>query len=53
MPTGWGAVLAAIAALMAGGIVFMGTVTFSIQKFFEWQYRPAAPAAAELRRGAG
>lgn len=36
--TGWGAVLAAVFALLVGGGVFMGTVAFSGQKFFEWQY---------------
>jgi hypothetical protein len=35
--TGWGPVLAAIAALMIGGAVLMGTLTYGIQKFFEWQ----------------
>ncbi len=42
--TGWGAVLAAVAALFLGGIVLMGTITFSLQKFFEWQL--AAPHGA-------
>ena len=36
-PTAWGPVLAAIAALLLGGTVFMGTVAFGGQKFFEWQ----------------
>ena len=44
--TGWGPVLAAIAALMVGGVVLIGTITFSIQKVFEWQAEPPA----ELRR---
>ncbi len=45
VPTGWGSVLAAIAALFLGGIVLMGTLTFGIQKFFEWQLaQPAASA---------
>ncbi|CAD5373852.1 TM2 domain-containing protein [Rubrivivax sp. A210] len=44
VPTAWGAVLAAIAALMVGGAVLMGTIAFSGQKFFEWQL--AAPAEA-------
>jgi len=35
--TGWGPVLAAIAGLMVGGAVLMGTIAFSGQKFFEWQ----------------
>ena len=35
--TGWGAVLAAIAALLLGGAVLMSTIAYSGQKFFEWQ----------------
>jgi hypothetical protein len=35
--TGWGAVLAAIAALLIGGAALMGTIAFGGQKFFEWQ----------------
>lgn len=35
--TRWGAVLAAIAALLIGGVVLIGTIAFSIQKVFEWQ----------------
>lgn len=35
--TAWGPVLAAIAALLVGGAVFMGTVAYGGQKFFEWQ----------------
>ena len=35
--TGWGAVLAAIAALLIGGTVLMGTVAYGGQKFFEWE----------------
>lgn len=34
---GWGAVLAAIAGLLVGGAVLMGTIAYSIQKAFEWQ----------------
>lgn len=37
--TGWGAVMAAIVALMVGGGVLMGTVAFGAQKYFEWQLR--------------
>lgn len=40
--TGWGPVLAAIAALMVGGVVLIGTIAFSIQKIFEWQAEQAA-----------
>lgn len=36
-PTRWGAVLAAIAALLVGGVVLIGTIAFSIQKVFETQ----------------
>lgn len=39
--TGWGPVLAAIAGLMVGGAVLMGTIAFSGQKFFEWQLQAA------------
>ena len=35
--TGWGPVLAAIAAMLIGSAVLMGTVAYSGQKFFEWQ----------------
>lgn len=49
--TGWGAVLAAIAGLFLGGIVLMGTITFGIQKFFEWQLAP--PPAATVRTAGG
>lgn len=35
--TRWAPVLAAIAALMFGGIALIGTLAFSIQKLFEWQ----------------
>ena len=38
--TGWGAVLAAILALLLGGAVLMGTVAYSGQRFFEWQLSP-------------
>ena len=48
MPTGWGPVLAAIAGLLIGGAVLMGTIAFGGQKFFEWQLEatvaPAVPA---------
>ncbi len=35
--TGWGPVLAAIAALLIGGGVLMATIAFGGQRFFEWQ----------------
>ena len=38
--TGWGAVLAAVAALAAGGIVLIGTIAFGTQKLFEAQAAP-------------
>jgi hypothetical protein len=40
--TGWCAVMAAMAALLFGGTVLMGTVAFGGQKFFEWQLETAA-----------
>ncbi len=42
-PTAWGPVLAAIAALLLGGGVLMGTVAFGGQKFFEWQLQDKPP----------
>ena len=42
--TGWGAVLAAIVALMVGGAVLIGTLAFSGQRFFEWQLEAAGAA---------
>jgi hypothetical protein len=36
-PTGWAPVLGVILALLLGASVFMGTVAFSGQRFFEWQ----------------
>lgn len=36
-PSGWGAVLAVIAALMIGATALMATIAFSGQRFFEWQ----------------
>jgi hypothetical protein len=44
--TGWGAVLAAIFALLLGGGVLMATVAFSGERFFEWQLREDPPARA-------
>lgn len=41
--TGWAPVLAAITALLIGGTVFMGTVAYSGQKFFEWQFADQPP----------
>jgi hypothetical protein len=35
--TGWLPVLGVIVALLVGATVFMGTVAFSGQRFFEWQ----------------
>jgi hypothetical protein len=35
--TRWGPVLGAIAALLIGGAVLMGTIAFAGQRFFEWQ----------------
>jgi hypothetical protein len=36
--TRWGPVLAAIAALMIGGVVLVGTIAFGFQKLFEVQF---------------
>ena len=47
--TGWGAVLAAIAGLLIGGTVLMGTVAYGGQKFFEWQL--ANPQSNQQRSG--
>ncbi|MEK8030102.1 TM2 domain-containing protein [Ideonella sp. DXS29W] len=44
-PSGWGAVLGVIAALMIGGAVLMGTIAFGGQKYFEWQQQNEAAAA--------
>jgi hypothetical protein len=43
--TRWGPVLAAIFGLLVGGGVFMGSLTYGMQMYFEWQMR-AAPATA-------
>ena len=43
--TGWGAVLAAIAALMLGGVALLGTIAFGGEKFFEWQMQGSRSAA--------
>jgi 4-hydroxybenzoate polyprenyltransferase len=50
VPTGWGPVLAAIAALMLGGMVLMGTIAFSLQKLFEWQLEPPAAQVQKTSR---
>lgn len=52
--TGWGPVLAAIAGLLVGGAVLVGTIAFAGQKFFEWQFEDhpnvGASAGAALSR---
>ena len=35
--TAWAPVLGVILALLVGGAVFMGTIAYSGQRFFEWQ----------------
>ena len=45
-PSGWGAVIGVIVALMVGAAVLMATVAFSGQRFFEYQL--AAVAAPPL-----
>lgn len=47
--TGWGPVLAAIAALLIGAAVLMGTIAFGGQKFFEWQLQGTATAPSAAR----
>lgn len=47
VPTRWGAVLAAVAALMLGGVVLIGSIAFSIQKLFEWQLERSGRAALQ------
>ena len=49
VPSGWGAVLAAIAALALGGAVLMGTIAFGLQKLFEWQLEPPTQAPASQK----
>jgi len=48
--TGWGPVLGAILALMIGGIVLMGTIAFSGQRFFEWQQQSLLPVLPPVVR---
>jgi hypothetical protein len=43
--TRWAPVLGAIAALLIGGIVLMGTIAFAGQRFFEWQQQSAGARA--------
>jgi hypothetical protein len=40
-PTGWGAVLGVIAALMIGTAALMSAVAYGSQRFFEWQLEQA------------
>lgn len=42
--TTWAPVLAAVAALLLGGGLLMGTITYSVQMFFQWQLKPVASA---------
>ncbi len=43
--TTWAPVLAAIAALLLGGGVFMGTITYGVQMFFQWELGGQSSAA--------
>lgn len=45
--TGWGPVLGAIAALLVGAAVLLGTIAFSGQRFFEWQLEEPAQAKSQ------
>jgi hypothetical protein len=47
--SGWGAVMAAIVGLLLGGTVFMGTVAFAGQMFFEWERAQTEAAAAAVK----
>jgi len=44
--TRWGPVLGAVAALMIGGIVLIGTIAFAGQRYFEWQQGTAGTIKA-------
>jgi len=44
-PTGWTPVLGVVVALLVGATVFMGTVAFSGQRFFEWQLQESRSSA--------
>ena len=46
--TAWGPVLGVIAAMMVGSAVLMGTVAFSIQKWFEWELDPSRSTQASI-----
>jgi hypothetical protein len=48
-PSGWGAVLAAVAALLVGGTALTGAVAYGGQKFFEWQLEGADQNTSLLR----
>ncbi|MBK1686925.1 TM2 domain-containing protein [Rubrivivax gelatinosus] len=48
--TGWAPVLAAIVALMVGGVVLTSTVAYGGQKFFEWQLGPGAEPPGPQKR---
>ncbi len=50
LATGWGAVMAAILALLLGGAVLMGSIAFAGQKFFEWQLQPEVAVGQNSQR---
>ena len=47
--TAWGPVLGVIAGLLVGAAILMGTIAFSIQKFFEWDLATSRGAQVSSR----
>ncbi|MEP7280776.1 MAG: NINE protein [Rubrivivax sp.] len=43
---GWAAVIAAIVALLIGATALMSALAYGIERFFEWQLKPAQTASA-------
>lgn len=46
--SGWLPVLGAVTALAIGATVLIGTIAFSVQRFFEWQQPPPVAATATV-----